>query len=98
MIAVRTRGDAARAMQGHGRSGEAMWNFYVRHSNGRWEVRPTQNGPTFSYDSAETALRVARASAERRWREQGIPCGVKVLDPDGNWVFESFHGPPPDTA
>ena len=75
-----------------------MWNFYVRHSNGRWEVRPTQNGPTFSYDSADTALRVARASAERRWREQGIPCGVKVLDPDGNWVFESFHGPPPETA
>ena len=75
-----------------------MWNFYVRHNGGRWEVQPTQNGPTFSYDDAETALRVARASAERRWREKGIPCGVKVLDGDGNWVFESFHGPAPDTA
>ena len=75
-----------------------MWNFYVRHNGGRWEVQPTQNGPTFSYDDAETALRVARASAERRWREKGIPCGVKVLDGDGNWIFESFHGPPPETA
>ena len=75
-----------------------MWNFYVRHSGGRWEVRPTQTGPTFSYDDQETALRVARASAERRWREKRIPCGVKILDGDGNWVFESFHGPPPDHA
>ena len=70
-----------------------MWNFYVRHSNGRWEVRPTQDGPAFSYDDEETAMTVARASAERRWQEKGIACGVKVLDADGNWVFTSFHGP-----
>ena len=75
-----------------------MWNFYVRQSNGRWEVRPTQDGPTFSYDNEEVALRVARASAQRRWLDKAIPCGVKRQDADGNWVFESFYGPPPDAA
>jgi hypothetical protein len=71
-----------------------MWNFYVQQSNSRWEVRPTRDGPAFSYDSEEAALKVARASAERRWREKAIPCGVKILDADGNWVFECFFGPP----
>jgi hypothetical protein len=75
-----------------------MWNFYVRLSGSRWEVRPTLDGPAFYYDDEATALTVARASADRRWREKGIPCGVKVLDADGNWNFESFHGPPPDNA
>lgn len=68
----------------------------MQHSNGRWEVRPTQDGPSFSYECEDVALRVARASAQRRWEEKGIPCGVKLLDPDGNWVFESFFGPRPD--
>ena len=76
----------------------AMWNFYVRNNNGRWEVRSKLDGPSFSYDTEETAMEVALASAARRWADKGIACGVKVLDADGNWVFVCFHGPPPDTA
>jgi hypothetical protein len=73
-----------------------MWNFYVQHVGGRWEVRATQDGPAFSYESEQVALEIARASASRRWHEKGIPCGVKVLDEHGHWVFESFNGPPPE--
>jgi hypothetical protein len=56
-----------------------------------WEVRSSME-PTRSYPHRDTALVAARSLCRRKWEEESQPCGVRILNANGEWVDESITG------
>ena len=61
--------------------------------DGQWSLRTSLEAASTTHPNREATLLFARQQARRRWEDEGLPCGVRVLLREGEHVDDVTFGP-----